>query len=414
LKKVVVRLLPLVVLYLVVVSVYMGRHADLRVDETRYTVFAENLTEGYYSPASRVNLWNGPGYPLVLAPLAAVGAPWAAARFLNIVFMFLAFLYLYRTLRMYVSSTLAYVAVYCIGLLPIVIEYLPRLMTEPLSILLMSGLAYHFSKIHRSGPGTRLHLLAASGYLGYLALTKVLFGYVIAAGIIVFLAAFLIRRRRAAAESLLVVLLAMAVCVPYLLYTHSLTGKAFYWGNSGGMSIYWMSNPYENEYGDWLAGVKPWLAREKGKNHIEFLDGLRQYDAVERDQVLRRTALKNIREHPGKFVKNWGCNLGRLFCNYPFSYTPEEPRTYLTLIPGVLIAALLALTVYPAYVGRRHIPYEIYALSVIGLLYIGGNSLLSAYNRMLMPALPVLALWISFVLGNLVEPGSFKTGVMST
>lgn len=45
--------------------------------------------------------------------------------------------------------------------------------------------------------------------------------------------------------------LALLICSPYLVYTYALTGKIFYWGNSGGLSLYWMSSPHPQEFGDW-------------------------------------------------------------------------------------------------------------------------------------------------------------------
>ena len=44
----------------------------------------------------------------------------------------------------------------------------------------------------------------------------------------------------------LVYALALVWCLPYLAHTYSLTGRWFYWGSSGGMSLYWMSTPYRD------------------------------------------------------------------------------------------------------------------------------------------------------------------------
>ena len=65
--RTVLRLAPIIFIYILVVSVYIGSHPNLRTDENRYVAYAARLTEGYYSTPGRLNLWNGPGYPLVLA-----------------------------------------------------------------------------------------------------------------------------------------------------------------------------------------------------------------------------------------------------------------------------------------------------------------------------------------------------------
>ena len=403
--KVALKIIPLLLLYVLVVTMYTTDHHRLRVDENRYIAFGRNLTQGYYSPPGRLNLWNGPGYPLVLAPFVVLNLPWTLARLLNAVLIYLALLYLFRVLRAYVPARTAYIGVYGTGLLPVLVEHVPRLLTEPLCMFLISGFAYHFYKAHRGDAGWRPHLVIAAACLGYAALTKVLFGYVIAAAIIIFLAAFVISRRRVFLKSLIVACLALLVCMPYLNYTYSLTGKPFYWSNSGGLSLYWMSTPYEKEYGDWLVPVKSWLRRtDKGKNHFDLLADVEKQRPLQQDDMLKRAALDNIVDHPGKYARNCVANVGRLFCNYPFSYFDQTPKTYWYLIPGLLLAALLGLTAYPAWTRRKLIPHEITALAALGLLYIGGSSLLSAFNRMLLPVLPILAVWICYVLTVLGGP----------
>jgi hypothetical protein len=82
-------------------------------------------------------------------------------------------------------------------------------------------------------------------------------------------------------------------CVPYLLYTHSLTGRTFYWGTNGGMSLYWISTPYPSELGSWFSVTdvkeKPELAP-----HREFFAKLEQLSDVERDDALKKQAVYNI------------------------------------------------------------------------------------------------------------------------
>ena len=44
-------------------------------DEGRYIKFATYLSEGHYSPRDRIDLTNGPGYPLLLLPFLALKIP---------------------------------------------------------------------------------------------------------------------------------------------------------------------------------------------------------------------------------------------------------------------------------------------------------------------------------------------------
>jgi hypothetical protein len=400
--KRVAGLLPLLAVYTFLVLVYAHGTADLRVDENRYAADARDIRDGDYPPGPPRTIWNGPGYPIFLVPFIALKVPWVVARLANAVLLFLALVYLYRLVATYVGGRWGYIAVYCVGLWPVLLEYMPRLMTEPLSMFLACGFAFHFSKAYT---GTRCRLMntvIAAMFLGYLALTKVLFGYVTAVCILVFAAGVIATRRRAAVRALVIYGLAMVLCLPYLAITYSHTGRVFFWSNSGGLSLYWMSNPEEGEYGDWLAGTRPWLKRRKAGKHIEFLDSLKGLDHVEKDTELRRKALDNIKEHPGKFARNWVANLGRLFGEYPFSYESPKPMTYVKLAFGVPLLVLSVLSLIPAFAKRRRIPFQVGALFLVGLTYVGGSSLLSAYNRMLLPVLPLVAFWLCFVAGDLI------------
>ena len=58
-------------------------------DEIRYLNFAENLIAGYYT--NNLNpgfLWNGPGYPIILALFLKLQANFLALKLLNSFFIF--------------------------------------------------------------------------------------------------------------------------------------------------------------------------------------------------------------------------------------------------------------------------------------------------------------------------------------
>ena len=395
------RFLPLLILYVLVL--FSNPHHYSRTDETRYMWFAENLSKGYYTTDGEVNLWTGPGYPLVLSPFVALGLPWFAARALNVVFMFGAVLYLYAALRHHVNIPAATIGACVLGIWPTVVRFVPRLMTETLAVFLVCGFIFHLARLHREERLSRGHLLAASCYLAYLALTRVLFGYVILAGLVVFLILYLLRRQRSLGKDLLAYCVALLLCVPYLLYTHSVTGKVFCWANSGGLSLYWMSSPYETDLGDWHAQTAMSRNPELKKNHMEFFGRIAMLSNIERDDALKAKALENIARHPGKFLRNWVANVGRLLFNYPYSYRTQKIETYSRMIPGMLIVVFGLLCVYPTYAGRRRIPHHVWSLLVFGVLAFGGSSLLSAYNRLFVPLVPVTVVWITVTLARLVR-----------
>ncbi|MBI4707252.1 MAG: glycosyltransferase family 39 protein [Candidatus Omnitrophica bacterium] len=311
--------------------------------------------------------------------------------------MFMAVLYFYHTLRFYLKERSALFLSYLFGLYPPFFRHMHQLLTETLSVLLICGIIYHICKIYNDDKKSQFHLLIASLYLGYLALTKIFFGYVILSGLLLFLFLFFLKRKNVFKKTLMVYALALLVCLPYLFYTYSLTGKIFYWGNSGGLSLYWMSTPYDNEFGDWFGFYDPEEYPKLFKNHVGFFGKLQNLSSIQRDEELKKQAIQNIINNPSKFFMNWLANIGRLVFSYPYTYSKQKLSTYFYIIPNMFIAVFSVLCFYLSCKAWRHIPYEIYALLLFGIISFLGSSLLSAYSRQFTPLVPVFILWISFI-----------------
>jgi hypothetical protein len=98
-------------------------------DETRYLGFADNLTHGFYSPPDAVQLWSGPGYPLLLAPFRAIGCGPGALRLLNAPLLFAAVWCFFRFLRNHFPHRAALLGACALGLYFPVWKFLPSLMT---------------------------------------------------------------------------------------------------------------------------------------------------------------------------------------------------------------------------------------------------------------------------------------------
>ncbi len=387
------KLSPLLLVYIVIVLVANTDKFD--GDEGRYVMYAKNLLKGYYSPPDQIYLWNGPGYSIVLMPFVKFNLPFLTAKLLNSLFLFAAIIYFLNTLRLYISDRSSLFFAYILGIYPGFSRYIHQIVTEQISVFLVCGFMFHFCKFHREEKYHWTHFLFASVYVGYLALTKQLFGYVILVGLIVFLCLYLLKKKEEYKKTFLVYLLALACCIPYLSYTYSLTGKHFYWGSQGGLFLYLMSSPYEDEYGDWF--------ERKSKHHSKFYQELAGLPSVERDERMKKEALNNMLNNPVKYLFNWAANVGRLWFNYPFSYKEQKLSNYFYIIPNMFIFVFSILCLYPAYVGRRLIPFEIYALIFFVLVSFGGHSIVIAENRYYWPLLPVLMLLNSFTLNKLVR-----------
>jgi hypothetical protein len=366
-------------------------------------MFASNLSNGFYSPKDDVYLWNGPGYPLILVPFLLLKLPWLTAKLLNALFLFMAVIYFNSTLRIYIQKRVSFYYTYIFGLYPIFMRHMHLLITETFAILLVCGFLYHFCRLCKSDKFSWMQALLASSYLGYLALTKIFFGYVILSGILLSLFLYLLIKRSELKRTILVYLLALLICLPYLSYTYSLTGKVFYWGNSGGQSLYWMSTPYDNEFGDWQYSEKLHKKPEVFKNHQEFLKEISGLTSVQKDDEYKRRAVHNIRKNPAKYFRNWLANIGRLIFNYPYTYSYQKLSTYFYIVPNMFFIVFLVLSLYPGYHARKSIPYEIYGLVLFGVVSFVGSSLLSAYNRQFTILVPVFALWIIYIMIHTVK-----------
>jgi len=393
------KFLPLLLGYLAIVLIFAK--VQPVYDELRYLMFADNLIHGYYSPRPNINLWNGPGYPLVLTPFVLFQIPLIYAKLLNAFFLFGFVLFFYQTLRLYLAERPSFCFAYLIGLYPPLWGLVPALYTESFILLLIGGFIFFYCKgYRRSG---KYAVFLSGFFLAYLALTKVFFGFVLMIGLGISLALWFWKRTNPWKKTAVVYSVAFFLCLPYLTYTYLLTGRILYWSNSGGLSLYCMSTPFAGESGDWFDdkkfGNNPLLA----KNHQDFFTQISKLPAVDKDEALKKKAIQNIIEHPSKFALNWLANVGRLLFNYPYSYTTQKLSTYAFMLPNMFLIVFFALLVYPAIKAYRTIPYELFSLLGFVLIAFGGSSLLSAYSRQFLPLTPIVCLWIFFIWSKIVR-----------
>ncbi len=351
---------------------------------------------GPVDPKQDLRLWWGPGYSAVLVPFIGLHLPWTAAKVLNGIFLFGAILYFYALISRYISAASALLVTLCLGLYPPLIRDVSALSPENLGLLLICGFMFHFCAIYNAARRYQMHLFSASLYLAFLAVTKVFFGYVITFMLAFLLISLLWRRSHSIQIAIRVFVLALICSVPYLLFTYHLTGKVFYWGTSGGMSLYWMSTPYPSESGSWFS-FKAVKGMPELAPHRQFFAALEPLSDVERDEQFKKQALFNIAHYPLKYMANWSANLGRLLFSYPYSFTPQKLSTYFFILPNMFVVVLFVLGIGPALLRRRAIPFELWVLLLFALTAIGGSSLLSAYERQFMPLIPVLCVWLAFV-----------------
>jgi hypothetical protein len=406
--------LPFLFFYCYVVVI--NKWPTLYGDEIRYVDFAHNLIHGFYSPAApHINLWSGPGYPIVILPFIAFHVPVLYITMLNALFQYMALVFLYKGTSIMATRKAALVACIILGVYPNALSILPILYTEAFTYFLVSAFIYSAALFYSRGKPA--HGLMAGLILGYIALTKIIFGYVIIAGILLCLLCLLLAKSTAYYRQALK-LFAIALCVtsPYLAYTWWLTGKPLYWGDSGGMSLYWMSTPYEHEYGDWKVpdltnNQYPTIFRSPDvikilrKNHAAEVNAILKHNEIERDELFKQKAIGNIKKHPLKFVSNYIDNLSRMLFNFPYSYAYQDDAIVRNILIGSLILWSIVAGVIVTWINRRSIAAPVKMVLLVTTVYLALSGALSSYPRQFDVMLPAILSWLGYLFANIKMPG---------
>lgn len=377
----------------------------LTEDELKYLQFAKNLIDGFYSPpAPKIDLWWGPGYPIVLMPFVGFNLPTFSILVLNAVFQYLSVVFLFKSIIKFANFKLAIGISLFWGLCYSAYDFMAFIYSESLTTFLITLLVY-LTLVAFNSNSKKLVLLSGI-VLGYIILTKIIFAYVVTfllLGCLVFI--MIVRNNQNIKNSLITLTVALLITTPYLFYTYNLTGRIFYWGNSGGMSLYWMSTPYENEYGDWnredfeKQGKYDTIISELLKNnHQKNIREITKYEGVEKDDAYKRIAIKNIKEHPVKFIKNIIANFSRLMFGFPLTYNFQRPL--LKVFYFSIFFTFCFFSAVMTLINWKKIQYPILLLLLIGVIYMGGSLFLSMYNRMMIVVMPIFFVWIAEILNK--------------
>ncbi|RKR85681.1 dolichyl-phosphate-mannose-protein mannosyltransferase [Mucilaginibacter gracilis] len=364
--------------YLIVKSKWPSLYGD----EVRYYNFAINLIHGFYSPpAPHISLWNGPGFPIILMPFVALTIYPLYITLMNALYFYLAVVFLFKALRLIADYKTALILSLLLAVYPNALSMLPILYTEAFTNLLVSALVYTVALYYNKG--NKKYGIIAGLILGYLVLTKIIFGYVVVICLGIFFINLLFKKNKAYYfKPIRILLIAFAVTVPYLAYTWQLTGKLFYWGNSGGMSLYWMSTPYPHEYGDWKV---PYLTNKQyptlfksaevvtilKKNHQkDIADVLKHKDNIEQDEAYKQLAIQNIKNHPLKFMGNCIDNFSRMLFNFPYSYSFQDDSILRGIIIGYTMGVGIGHWVNLAQLAQNNLCCKVFIITYRGLSFI--------------------------------------------
>lgn len=396
------RLLPVLAI-LLLFSFLLGPGRNPTGDEAPLIAAAQRLLDGGYAVAGTMDapsfLWHGPGLPAMIAPLVALGTPLAGLRLTSPILMFAAVLLFYRLLRLRLSRRGALIGAYALGLWAPGYYVLGTVSKDPLALLLsicaLDGTARYLKW------GRTHHALIAGLSLGALVMTRLEYGWVVSGALVAAGLWWLAARvrdgtgregARVPGRFALVCAVGMLVCVPWLVYTYSLTGHLFYWGNSGGISLYWMSSPSPGQLGEWhsarTVATDPALA-----GYRPFFDQLATLTPLQRDLRLDHVAIAQAVGHPAKYALNLLANLGRMFFGFPFSFTLSASTIAGAIAFNGALLAGLAAAVRRLWRARSSLPPETLPFALFAALGFTVHLLPSAEPRMLLPILPVF-IWL--------------------
>ena len=416
-------LLFLPFLIILIIYVVLNPTHGNKGDEARYLEYAHNLLHGFYSPPPpHINLTNGPGYPIILMPFLGLGLPLITITIMNAVFYYLSIVFLFKALQKIVSEKITLFFSFFWACYYIAYQNLPFTHTETFTYLLISLLIFLLLKAFEAGDPrvTRKYIFLSGFIMGYIVLTKIAFVYVLLAMFLGSAVLFLINRKNINfRRGFFITLIGLATFIPYSIYTYHLTDRMFYWNTNTGVSMYWSTSTFPEEYGDWkqdltegtveqgnfnIPGADDSLVAHHQKDYDRIFHGKGfTQEGLEQDDAFRKIAMDNIKAHPLKYIQNCVYNVGRLIFHYPFSQAVQRPKVLLVLPLNGIVFTLIIFCLIPTLMNWRKIPFSLRFLLVFTFLYLGLSSMVTAYVRMFTIIVPVLLFWFAVILQKTVK-----------
>ncbi|WP_233577958.1 ArnT family glycosyltransferase, partial [Hanamia caeni] len=329
---------------------------------------------------------------------------------MNGVFYYLSVVYLYKASRQIVPIRFAFIFSIIWALYPYTFEQIQHALPEVFASTLIPPFilsvltAFKADNVKKA----RTYLISAGILFGYLALTKPIFGYVLSFMLIVSLIIWFISKNKLNfKKTSIILIISFLTTAPYLIYTYNLTGKMFYWSSFGGNNLYWMTTPYEDEYGsyysfpfasspDRIPGSEKIIELHHKKDFEKLLknpevkkaniiNGEMQgnlSNGTVQDELLKKIALENIKSHPLKFLENCFSNAGRMLFNYPASFVLQKPSTLLRFPVNGTLLVFVVFCLIPTLINWKNLLFSLRFLLIFTFVYLGGSLLGSAGPRM--------------------------------
>jgi len=422
---------PILFLFLINIWIF-GKNVPVS-DGIRYWKTASDILDGFRTTRVLESflLLNGPLYPLILAFFKLIGFSVKASIFLNAIFLYVGFTYFLKSVNQFLSLKKSIWITYILVLIdPFLFYWGAKLYSEPLAILLVCLLIYLTTQYFLS-QSIKLFLQIAIVF-SLLALTRVIFAYVLLVFIPVGFLGHLIFKQKVFKTLGKLGAYSLLFCLPYLAFTYGVTGKLFYWSSNGGLLLYWTSSPYKTDMGEWhtmqinhdhfaarynkfsgldslyLRKVNDIIISEINDNHREFNNSLsKSKNIIEYDDALKAKAFENIKNYPSSFITNWILNTGRLLVGIPHAIYHKPPFSpFFTLLNTVKSSFVLFLFLTAIVLFFRNFSvfnYHTIWMLLLLMIYLGGQSILAVQSqRFLLPIYPLIVMFSSIsILKNL-------------
>jgi len=386
------------------VCILLGKIPDYCVvDECMYFKNAINLSNGTYQNPLLDRLVS-PMHSIYIAPIVLLDLGRRAVVYLNLIISCLTISLTYITGRFYLSNKISLIISILYGFYYVKFQTDFTALTEPFTTFLLISYLFLVSKYNFT---KRKYFIILSGITaGALSLQRPIFFYVTM--FFLFISFFLYLKNKKYINLFLSLILSFSLTLPYQIFTFKTTGKLLFFSNISAETVYWMSSPFQKEYGDWNndnfdASCQSPLRKGINcnskfieKNHKTFFDSIEHLNMVEKNDALLKKGIENIKNYPLKYFRNIISNVSRLFFNFPASYMYQSDKTILRILPNSIILNLMIFSFFRTLINIKNIPKEmIFCISFI-LLYLFLSSLITAQARMFVVVVPYILIWCAY------------------
>jgi hypothetical protein len=396
------------VTWIIVISTIILLHSEQEAigDEYHYIKLASRLLEGWYTNSEELDLWYGPGYPIMLAIFMLFSKNFVFLRLTNALFIAGSMYLVWRCYNTTIKPIVLNALLIFVYLNLTAHKIITQTMTESFMLFLVTAAVVVYLK--RDWP------LLLGFLLGLLALTKVVFYLIFP---LVFLCFVAINKNINWKYATKVVTMVCLVSLPYLFYTYSLTQKIYYVGTSGGQNLYWQATSKKPLKGEWqhYGAIQNLIAEANNQGNTNllletkrqegFFASIQSLNPVEQDIKLKQFAVNEILSNPQNYIRNTFYTMSRMFFSWPVSEQYSKWKLLFYIPNGIIQLLMLGGFFYLIYI--KGLKGNIFIVLLIAF-YLCVHFALNGLARQYLIVTPVILI-IGIQLWNQKNPIDFKS-----